>query len=123
MLFDLENNTLADPFTDKALHPDVAIVTAADFAPDGKSLICSVFGDGGIWIMNSFNEFALYQIRLDDGSFDAVRILETDTFGAPPSMFSWLENNSLWIKASWASNPLSMPKVLALQDIYKNEIG
>ena len=93
-LYDLENDELADPFVDDRLQPDVVIATAATFAPDGKSLICAVFGDGGRWKLDSFNETTLYQIRLDDESFEAVRIFETDVLETPIKL-SWLGNNSL----------------------------
>jgi hypothetical protein len=98
ILYDLENNRIVDPFIDDALQPDVVIVTGATFAPDGKSLLCAVFGDGGIWYMADYEISTLYQIRLDDGSFDAMRIFKTYV-PAVPDMLSWLENNSLLIRS------------------------
>ena len=114
ILYDLENDEMVNPFADTALNPDTAIVTAADFTPDGNSLLCSVFGDGGVWTMDSFDKFALYQIRLGDGSFDAVRMCETDISAAPPSTFSLLESNILWIKTSWTPTLRPMPRILML---------
>jgi hypothetical protein len=73
------------------------IATAATFAPDGKSLLCAIIGDGGEWTTGSYDKTALYQIRLDDGSFQAVRILKTDVLETPTKL-SWLENNSLLIR-------------------------
>lgn len=69
----------------------------ATFAPDGASLLCSVFGDGGVWNSDSFNHISLYQIRLDDESFEASLIYSEDspkqlTF----SPIKWLEDNVIW---------------------------
>ena len=91
LLFDLENGTIADPFTSDALYPDIAIVTAATFAPDGNSLLCAVYGDGGYWAEYSKDDSALYQIRLDDGSFDTVRIYSGE-IGFTPEHLSWYGN-------------------------------
>jgi len=75
VLYDLYKNEIVNPFIDKQLRPDVVIVTGATFAPDGNSLLFSVFGSGGPWVWESFNTSTLYQVRLDDSSFDAVIIL------------------------------------------------
>ena len=104
ILFDLETNRIVDPFRDSALRPDVVIVTAATFAPDGKSLLCAVFGDGGIWYMADYNRTTLYQVRLDDGSFDAVRIFKTEVLSFPGRL-TWLKNNSLLIDSEWYGPP------------------
>ena len=98
LLFDLDNGTIADPFASDALHPDVAIVTAATFTPDGNSLLCAVYGDGGYWAEYSKDDSALYQIRLDDGSFDAVRIYSGE-IGFTPERLSWYGNKIIKLSA------------------------
>ena len=89
LLFNLIDNKLVDPFTDARLKPDAAIATAAAFAPDSGSMLCAVFGDGGIWTADSFSQTSLYQIRIDDSSFDAMRVYTTETDFIPESL-SWL---------------------------------
>ena len=89
MLYDLIDNTLVNPFISMSLQPDMVIVLTADFAPDGGSLLCAVFGDGGAWTTDSLTRTTLYQIRLDDGSFDAVRVFDTET-GFMTGNISWL---------------------------------
>ena len=89
---------------------DTVIVTAATFAPDGKSLLCAVFGESGIWTMDSFAETTLYQVRIDDFSFDSVRIFKTDV-PATPTYVSWLKDNSVLIH-SWDGPPPHYPVLL-----------
>ncbi|MCL2409108.1 MAG: zinc ribbon domain-containing protein [Oscillospiraceae bacterium] len=122
VLFDLHRNRVVNPFTDRALRPNVAIVTAATFAPDGKSLLCAVFGDDGAWTIDGMNETTLFQIRLDDGSFDAVRIFRTDS-DMMPTMISWQEDNSLWIRSTWLSNPLFSRTILAIPAAFERFVG
>ena len=98
MLYDLVDNCLVDPFVNAALRPDVAIVLTADFAPDGGSLLCAVFGDGGVWTMASLERTTLYQVRLDDGSFDAVRVFDIET-GILIDHVSWLERAVIHMSA------------------------
>ena len=104
-LYDLKNNELISPFADKLLRPDVVIVTAATFSPDGKTLLCAVFGSGGEWTMDSFNEVTLYQIRLDDGSFDTMRIFRTDLDFHTPDQLLWLGNNTLSMRPLGGTPP------------------
>ena len=69
---------LADPFTDAALSPDRAVVTAACFAPDGQSLLCAVFGDGQPWSVAEQTRTTFFQIDLADSDFDTDRVFETE---------------------------------------------
>jgi len=101
ILYDLVSDEIVDPFINRSLHPDVVVATGATFAPDGKSLLCMVLGDGDVWTSDSFfNVMTLYQIRLDDGSFDAVRVYKKELQDLSfPEKLTWLENNSLLISA------------------------
>jgi len=105
VLFDLYEGRVANPFVSSDLYPTTVIVTAATFAPDGKSLIFAAFGSGGLWSPSRINETTLYQVRLDDGSFDAIRIFATELGDGPAFSISWLENNALWIGSTWYGNP------------------
>ena len=107
LLYDLENDELVDPFTADELAPDVSVAIGATLAPDGKSLLCAVLGDGGVWRMHKFfTEVSVYQIRLDDESFDAVKVFETklDNY-ILPDLLSWLGNNSLLLRSSLGPTP------------------
>ena len=107
VLYDLQYNRIVNPFSSEMLRPYVVIVTGATFSPDGKTLICAVFGSGDAWTMDSFNETTLYQVRLDDGSFDAVRIFRTDLLEGHymiVPLISWLDNDTLWIHNAWFWN-------------------
>ena len=104
-LFDLERGIRVDPFQQGHLRPDVVIALTATFAPDGRSIVAGVFGDGGPWTVEHFDMLTFYQIRIDDGSFDAVKIFEADrrvhddfelNISRGLSM-SWLGNNALWL--------------------------
>ena len=125
-LYDLENNRLTDPFTDNSLRPDVVMATAATFAPDGKSLLCAVFGDGGVWTTDSEKETTLYQIRVDDGSFDAMRIFKTDLMYYTPDKLVWLGDNTLLIRPFGGGPPpfypvqLVKPAVFELFEVVSN---
>lgn len=117
ILYDLEKGEMVDPLANAALRPDVVLATAATFAPDGKSLLCAVFGEGGPWTTEDFQETTLYQIRLEDESFDAVRILKTkvDTL---PGRVTWLGNHTLLLRPAWSLpplNPVTMVKPAAFQ--------
>jgi len=109
ILYDLENNEIVDPFIERALQPHMVIVTGATFAPDGRSLLCAVLGDGGDWRMFSFfDETTLYQIRLDDGSFDAIRVFQTDLPTSQlPEIITWLESDSILIRSMSGIPPLN----------------
>ena len=107
ILYDLERSELVNPFTDRSLRPDVVIITAATFAPDGKSFLAAAFGSGGLWVMDSFHETTLYQVRLDDGSFDAMRIARIDSF--TPDRLLWLENNTLLVEELGGGRPPMFP--------------
>jgi len=98
-LYDLHNNRLVDPFRNRMLRPDVVIITAATFSPDGRTLICAAFGSGGAWTWDSYSETTLYQVRLYDDSFDVVRFFSMENeFIQPVEWISWLGNNALWIR-------------------------
>ena len=121
LLYDLKSSKLVDPFVDHALRPDVVIATAATFAPDGKSLLCAVFGDGGKWTMECFSKTALYQIRLDDGSFKAVKIFKTDVL-TTPNRLTWLENNAVLIR-TWEGIPPGNPVQIMMPAAFKRFAG
>ena len=78
LLYDLEAEQLVDPFVDAALAPTKAIVTGACFMPDGQSLLCAVFGDGGPWTTADYTRTTFYQVNLADGDFTAIRVFETE---------------------------------------------
>lgn len=105
-LFDLESGELAEPFAAKELCPDVVIATAATFAPDGKSLLCAVFGDGGPWSIGSFSKTALYQINLAEESFDTVRICGTEVETVPDKI-TWLGDHTVLLRFSGGLPPLN----------------
>lgn len=109
-LYDLQAERLVDPFVDAALAPTKVIVSAACFAPDGQSLLCAVFGDGGPWTLADFTRTTFYQINLADGSFTPVRVLETELSSSLWlwSGFDWLSDNTLCI-------PTGMPPTYAVQ--------
>lgn len=98
-LYDLEAERLVDPFVDGALAPTNVIVTAACFAPDGQSLLCAVFGDGGPWKTSDCTRATFYQISLADGNFTAVRVFETELESSLwfPKGIRWQANNVLCI--------------------------
>jgi len=103
IIFDLNTNRIVDPFIDNSIQPDCVMVISATFAPDGNSLLCAVLVDDSLWLTDSFfNKVTLYQIRIDDGSFDVRRILTTaisDSL-AECLILSWLNNNSV-LMYSW----------------------
>ena len=103
ILFDLNTNRIVNPFIDSSLQPDVVMAISATFAPDGGSLLCLVLGDDSLWLSDSFfSKASLFQIRIDDGSFDARRMLKT-TLTVPSVEYlklSWLKDNSILIH-SW----------------------
>ena len=109
ILFDLHSSTMVDPFINSALKPTEVIVTAATFAPDGKSLLCTVFGDSDMWTIASFEETSLWQVSLADDSFEAIRVFRTEVDEYSSSMaitaISWLDNNVLWIRPTWMERP------------------
>ena len=110
-LFDLSQNRLVDPFTDKALTPTKAVVTAACFAPDGKSLLCAVFGDGQPWTIAEKTRTTFYQIDLTDVWFKTARIFETELASSLwfPDGIRWMPDNTLCIPTGRApSNPVQL---------------
>ena len=108
ILYDLENSRIADPFVAEALVPYTSIVTGATFSPDGKSLLCAVLGDGGVWLTGSFyGEATLYQVRIDDESFDAIKIFWTALYDPLPESLSWLGNNSVLIRSFGGMPPIN----------------
>jgi len=112
-LYDLHNNRLVDPFRNRILRPDVVIVTAATFSPDGRTLICAAFGSGGVWTLDSYSETTLYQVRLDDDSFDVVRFFSMEhEFIQPVEWISWLGNNALWLRGMRSNVPFSTDKLV-----------
>jgi hypothetical protein len=123
-LYDLRNDELVNPFTAAALQPVTVIVTAATFAPDGRSLLCAVLGDGGEWTVEGFfAETTFYQVRLDDGSFDAVRIFRTDmTAIALPESLTWLGNNSVLIRPFYGAPPFE-PVQIATPAAFARFVG
>ena len=78
LLYDLKAERLADPFTGGPLDPAKVIVTGACFAPDGKSLLCAVFGDGGPWTIADYTRASFYRIDLTDSAFNAEKVFETE---------------------------------------------
>ena len=103
-LYDLESNLLIESFADKVLKEDSGIITAAAFAPDGNSLLCVLYD----WPEG--NNASLYQIRLDNGSFDTVRVYSTDFMF--PAALSWHENHIIEISAVINSRSLGFVKLL-----------
>ena len=102
ILYDLISNEVVDPFAHNevfsleterfSIVPDkreleitmgLIPVTAATFAPDGGSLLC-------VWSEESIS--ILFQITLDNDSFDTtcVHIMETDSW---PFSLKWWEND------------------------------
>ena len=98
-LYDLAAECLADPFTDAALSPDRAVVTAACFAPDGQSLLCAVFGDGQPWSVAEQTRTTFFQIDLADSDFDTDRVFETELASSLwfPEGMRWTRDNILYI--------------------------
>lgn len=99
LLYDLEKDRLANPFADRSLAPAKTIVTAAAFSPDGQSLLCALFGDGGPWQLSDFTRTTFCQISLTDGRFTPIRVFETELESSVwfPKGFRWLDNNVLCI--------------------------
>lgn len=119
ILFDLKNSEPVNPFVSDALQPNVVIATAAAFAPDGQSILCAVFGDGGQWTTDSMKETTLYQIRIDGESFDAVRVFKTTLSGtAFPTSISWLDSGAVWIKSPWFDLPRLTPMRLEAPEAF-----
>ena len=98
-LVDLTRGRLADPFTDPRLSPTKTIVTGACFAPDGQSLLCAVFGDGGPWCIADNTRATFYQIDLADGRFPARRVFEAELYSSLlfPEGLRWSAAHDLWI--------------------------
>lgn len=99
LLYDLEAEQLVDPFADSTLDPAKVIVTGACFSPDGQSLLCALFGDGGPWRMEDDTRATFCRIDLADGSFTPVRVFDTELQSSLyfPRGFSWLDSNVLCI--------------------------
>ena len=110
LLYDLEAEQLAEPFESEIFDPAKVIVTGACFAPDGKSLLCAVFGDGGPSTMADYNRVTFYQVDLTDGNYTSVRVYETELASGHwfYSGFSWLSQNILCI-------PTGTPPLYAVQ--------
>jgi len=99
VLFDLQSNTMIDPFVQEGIREGDVLVMAATFAPDGKSVISQVFGDGGEWRLDSFDQISVWQTDLESGNFESSRIFQREgEFGGVSSRISRLENNSYWIR-------------------------
>ncbi|MCL2854457.1 MAG: hypothetical protein FWE21_02435 [Defluviitaleaceae bacterium] len=114
ILFDLHNGRIVDPFISSALRPTEVIVTAATFAPDGKALICTVFGDDEAWTMASFGELSLWQINIENSYFESMRMFRTEVEESIAiTRVSWLDNDLLWIRPAWFYTPFLMPHILA----------
>jgi len=115
ILFDLSELTIIDPFIDSALIPTEVIVTAATFAPDGKSLLCTVFGDGDVWTLASHEETSIWQISLGDDSFEARRIFRTEFDFSLAARISWLGDHSVWMRpGAWMIPPSFSPHLLVV---------
>ncbi|MCL2366895.1 MAG: hypothetical protein FWC75_07625 [Oscillospiraceae bacterium] len=114
ILFDIENNRMVDPFISRDLQPYVVVAAGATFAPDGSSILVSVLGDGGVWMPDTFfDEVTLFQIRIDDESFDAMRIFKTELEDSPPEMVLWFGNNLIAMR-SWGGRLPNMPVQLVI---------
>ena len=113
-LYDLSQNRLVNPFTDKALTPTKAVVTAACFAPDGKSLLCTVFGDGQPWTIAEQTRTTFYQIDLTDVWFKATRVFEMELASSLwfPEGIRWMADNTLCIPTGKA--PLNPVQLLSI---------
>ena len=111
-LYDIENEKLIDPFTDASLDPAKAIVTGACFGPDGQSLICAVFGDGGGWNIGDFTRTTFYRVSLAD--FSAARLGETELYSSVwfPEGISMLGDGTLCVQTDQA--PYTPARLLAL---------
>ena len=98
-LYDLELNRFVDPFRDAALAPEKVIVTGACFAPDGKTLLCTVFGDGAPWSIAEETRTTFYQIGLSDGRYIANRVFETELASSLwfPEGIRWIADGILCI--------------------------
>jgi len=115
ILFDLYNNKIANPFVDERLSPYELIITAATFAPDGKSILVAAFGDEEVWTLNSFAMTTLWQVNLD--TFDAIRIfraIDEDYYSMTLTRISWLKNNSLWIRQAQMANPIWKSHIIVI---------
>lgn len=99
LLYDLEAEQFVDPFADPTLDPAKVIVSGACFSPDGQSLLCALFGDGGPWRMEDDTRATFCLIDLSDGSFTPVRLFETQLAYSLwfPRGFRWLASNVLCI--------------------------
>ena len=124
ILFDLYDHTVVDPFTDSVLRPTEVIVTAATFAPDGRSLLCTVFGDGDVWTLASFEETSVWQVNLEDDSFEARRISRTEfELSLAITEISWLANHLLWVRpGAWISLPAFSPHLLVIPAAFEGII-
>ena len=111
-LYDIENEKLIDPFTDASLDPAKAIVTGACFGPDGQSLICAVFGDGGGWNIGDFTRTTFYRVSLAD--FSAARLGETELYSSVwfPEGISMLGDGTMCVPTDQA--PYTPARLLAL---------
>jgi len=98
LLYDIPNGRLAEPFRDPRLVPTESVVTAACFAPDGRTLLCAVFGDGKPWTLPDTQRTVFYEIELESGGMNAVRLFETEL------------RSSLWFPEglSWQTDDLIM---------------
>ena len=118
LLYDLEAEKLVDPFTDAALAPATAFATGACFAPDGQSLLCAVFGDGGSWTMEDFFRTTFYQISLTDGKFNAVRVFETELESG-----CWFPQGIRWLKGNVLCIPTGVPPTMPVQMVKPAAFG
>ena len=110
-LYDLTQNRLVNPFTDSALAPAKAVVTAACFAPDGQSLLCTVFGDGQPWTIAEQTRTTFYQVDLRDVWFNATRVFETELASSLwfPDGIRWMTGNTLCIPTGKTpTNPVQL---------------
>ena len=118
ILFDLYNNTIVDPFINSGLIPTKVVVTAATFAPDGKSLLCIVFGDSDMWTLASFAETSVWQVCLADNPLEAIRVFRRDISEYSSSILltriSWLDNDLLWIRPTWMEFPFRTSHLLTI---------
>ncbi len=112
-LYDLAKGKLVNPFTGKALAPAKAVVTGACFAPDGQSLLCAVFGDGGAWSLADYTRTTFYQIDL--GSLQAIRVFETELSSSVwfPEGMRWLPDDTLCIPTG--NQPLNAVQLFDLR--------
>ena len=88
------------------------IVTGACFSPDGQSLLCALFGDGGPWRMEDYTRTTFCRINLTDGHFTPERVFEAELASSMwfPGGIRWLASNVLCI-------PTEMPPINLVQMI------